>query len=339
MITSPFPNFDYRAASLVDGSTVAACSFCKKAIKRKPECSAHYESLKHKEPGFYQCPFGFTSRSFYWRGELCAATGVIAFPRFNSGEEREMAKRFPETRCTRDDVDKLAKFYADLDAERANALQQQAEVFPQAFHELRKLNAAVLQTAEKEMRSNGESRALKNIMSAAELIRNNFDILEALANVDGMRAMPLDSTINLFDLTYKTRCIYEQRAESRSIILVQLDGDRAIIRGSQKSFPIVPAVLIENAIKYGIKGSRIELSVTARGLGANLTVRNETDGFIDCHRCFDRGTRFSTVVEGSGFGLYLAKQIVDAHGGTIECRKAGKFVYMDVHLPLVDVMR
>ena len=123
------------------------------------------------------------------------------------------------------------------------------------------------------------------------------------------------------------------------ISLHQLDGHRAIIQGSQKSFPLVPAVLIENAIKYGLPGSRVEISVIAKGNLAELTIRNESESFIDCERCFDRGSRYSAKVEGGGFGLYLAKQVVEAHKGTIACRTTGKFVYMTVRLPLFDLMR
>jgi replicative DNA helicase len=79
-------------------------------------------------------------------------------------------------------------------------IQDGTKVLPQAFHELRKLNGAVLQHAEREMRENGESSGLSSIKSAAELMRNNFDILEALSNIEGMRALPSDSTINLYDL-------------------------------------------------------------------------------------------------------------------------------------------
>jgi len=100
---------------------------------------------------------------------------------------------------------------------------------------------------------------------------------------------------------------------------------------------VIPAVLIENAIKFGLEGSRIELRVRAVDHRAVLEVRNQTDGYIDCTRCFERGTRFSSKVEGGGYGLFLAKQIVEAHGGTIWCRKEGKIVTMTVELPLRDV--
>jgi signal transduction histidine kinase len=337
VITSPFPTFDYAIGKLLNGSTVKVCSLCQTALDKKPACRAHYESLKQRPPGFYQCPSGFTSRSFFWGGALQAITGVIAFPRFGSLEESNLAKKYPENKCARSEAEALVEFYRLLDVEKANSLQQQATIFPQAFHELRKLNAAVLQTAEKELREHSESRALKSIMSAAELMRNNFDILEALARVERMSEMPLDSTINLFDLTYKTRCIYEQRATSRGINLVQQNGDRALIRGSQKSFPIVPAVLIENAIKYSVGGTRIDIYIRAEAKHAVLQVLNQTDGYIDPEKCFERGTRFSSTVEGSGFGLFLAKQIVEAHGGKILCQQVGTTVTMRVTLPLLSV--
>jgi len=339
-LPSAYPLYDFGSNELLDGMVTSACGFCRKAIRERKECTEHYARISHEPPGYFECPFGFTTRTFYSHGSLIGFTGVVAHPRFGSDKEREMAKRNPDNKCTRTELDAFAAFFGELDRLRASIAAQQSKVLPQAFHELRKLNGAILQTAEKEMRGlNGETRALKNIRSAAELMRNNFDVLEALANIDAMKAMPMDSTVNVFDLTYKTRCIYEERANTRNIRIVMHDGARAIIRGSQKSFPIVPAVLIENAVKYSIPGTQIDLHVFARNEKAELTVTNRTAGFIDPNTCFVRGTRFSTTVEGGGFGLFLAKQIVEAHSGTITCSAQNGVVEMSVTLPLLEIHR
>jgi signal transduction histidine kinase len=220
---------------------------------------------------------------------------------------------------------------------RADAIQSAAKVLPQAFHELRKLNGAILQHAEKELKSSS-SPALLTIKSAAELMRNNFDILEALSNIEGMRALPLDATINLYDLTYKTKKVFDERAGARRM-QISVKGVRAIVPGSQKSFPIVPAVLIENAIKYGRPGGTIVADVEATTKRAVLTVENESDYQIDQERCFDRGTRFAgEAVEGGGFGLFLAREVVVAHRGTITCRASGGRVGFVVDLPLDRVI-
>lgn len=265
-------------------------------------------------------------------------TGVVAFPRFGTDNERAMAKEYPEVKTSRDEIDHFRGLFSEIQAIHSDTIQKATQVFPQAFHELRKLNAAVLQHAEKEIRDSVGSAGMQTILSAAELMRNNFDILEALSNIEGMRAVPLDATINVYDLVYKTRCVYQERATTRKIDLA-VTGVRAIVRGSQKSFPIVPAVLLENAIKYGRAQTTIRASVTGNDGKMVLLVENESDHPIDSKTCFDRGSRFAgDSVEGGGFGLFLAKEIVLAHRGEIRCEKVGSTVRMMVTLPLEKVI-
>lgn len=268
---------------------------------------------------------------------MWAISGVVAFPRYDTPAERQRAKSHPEIKTTREAIDKICIFFSELENLRAETIVQAAQVLPQAFHELRKLNGAILQHAEKELR-NDERPSLRSIRSAAELVRNNYDILEALSNIDAMKAVPLDATVNLFDLCYKTRSIFLERASARSMYL-EVNGDRAIIRGNQKSFPIVPAVLIENAIKFGLPGTSISIEVsTVPGL-ARIVVANASDFPIDPVHCFDRGVRYAgTKVEGSGFGLFLAREIVDAHRGSLRCEWRAGTIQMIAELPLEKVI-
>jgi signal transduction histidine kinase len=337
MAPSLFPIFDTKSKKLCDGLAVPASDFCKKAIVERSECSEHYRSLEARKEGYYQCPFGFTSRNFFSDGQFWVATGVVAFPRFGTDDERRMAKQFPANKCSREAVEAGIKFIYELEKYRADAVGEAAKVLPQAFHELRKLNGAVLQHAEREIAERGETRSLLSIKSAAELMRNNFDILEALSNIEGMRALPSDSTINVFDLLFKVKRVLQEKATSRGINIA-VTGVRAIIRGSQKSFPIVPAVLLENAIKYGTANRPIRAEVSTKPDKAILTVENESQAYIDPDRCFERGARFSAEVEGGGFGLFLAREIVVSHHGTIRCETANGIVRMVVELPLITVI-
>jgi signal transduction histidine kinase len=337
MFPSQFPLFDLNASKLIDGYTVSACQFCKEAVIKKPECNEHYRSLVKKREGYYQCPFGFTSRTFFFDGQMRIITGVIAYPRFDTDNERRMAKQFPIIKVSREGIDAGVMFFREIEKYRADEIQKAAKVLPQAFHELRKLNGAVLQHAEREIDERGETRSLLSIKSAAELMRNNFDILEALSNIEGMRALPSDATINVFDLVFKMKRVLQEKASDRSIPII-VNGVRAIIRGSQKSFPIVPAVLLENAIKYGRAGKPIRADITTKANQAILSVENESDTFIDTERCFERGARFSNAIEGGGFGLFLAKEIVQCHKGTIRCESGGGIVRMIVELPLLKVI-
>jgi signal transduction histidine kinase len=337
MLPLQFPLFDLKTSSLIDGYAVDACRFCKESVTKKPECKEHYQSLVKKRDGYYQCPFGFTTRTFYFDGQMRVITGVIAFPRFDTDNERRMGKQFPKIKVSREGIDATVRFFRVIEKYRADEIQKAAKVLPQAFHELRKLNGAVLQHAEREIEERGESRSLLSIKSAAELMRNNFDILEALSNIEGMRVLPSDATINVFDLVFKMKRVLQEKAGDRGIHII-VNGVRAIIRGSQKSFPIVPAVLLENAIKYGRAGQAIRADIAAKSNQAVLTVENESDTFIDTDRCFERGARFSDTVEGGGFGLFLAKEIVQCHKGTIRCESMDGVVRMIVELPLLEVI-
>jgi signal transduction histidine kinase len=78
--------------------------------------------------------------------------------------------------------------------------------------------------------------------------------------------------------------------------------------------------------------------VSAVGRFATLRVVNETEHFVDAKKCFERGVRFNSDVEGGGFGLFLAKEIALAHDGEISCRPTQGRVEFTVQLPLVKVI-
>jgi signal transduction histidine kinase len=82
----------------------------------------------------------------------------------------------------------------------------------------------------------------------------------------------------------------------------------------------VASNLIVNAIKYAA-GKPIEVSVQARGKDAVLTVRDQGIGLAadEVDRIFDRFARAAPTRNfgGLGLGLYITRQIVEAHGGSI----------------------
>jgi signal transduction histidine kinase len=79
--------------------------------------------------------------------------------------------------------------------------------------------------------------------------------------------------------------------------------------------------LVTNAIKYG-KGKPIELEVAAAPGRAFVRVIDHGIGVsrADCARIFGRFERAvsSKHYSGLGLGLWIAREIVEAHGGTIE---------------------
>lgn len=96
--------------------------------------------------------------------------------------------------------------------------------------------------------------------------------------------------------------------------------------------------LVSNAAKYGA-GRPIELRVDGDGETARLVVRDQGIGIApeDQARIFERFERAapSRHYRGLGVGLYIARQIVEAHGGSIRVASApGAGSTFTVELPL-----
>jgi signal transduction histidine kinase len=95
--------------------------------------------------------------------------------------------------------------------------------------------------------------------------------------------------------------------------------------------------LLTNASKYG-GGKPIHCQVRAQGDRAVLTIRDEGIGISasDQRRIFDLFERAVSKdeVSGLGLGLYIARRIVEAHGGTIRVEsEPGKGAAFTVELP------
>ena len=96
--------------------------------------------------------------------------------------------------------------------------------------------------------------------------------------------------------------------------------------------------LLTNAMKYG-RGRPIEVIVQPNGAVARLVVRDRGIGIAPDHleRIFERFERAVAPGKfgGMGLGLYITRQIVEAHGGTIGVSSApAKGATFTVELPL-----
>lgn len=82
--------------------------------------------------------------------------------------------------------------------------------------------------------------------------------------------------------------------------------------------------LLDNAVKYGKKGSNITISVRKLGTLVEIAVKDENEIIPDEERTriFERFYRGKNerVKEGIGVGLYLTRQIVEKQGGYVSVR-------------------
>ena len=97
------------------------------------------------------------------------------------------------------------------------------------------------------------------------------------------------------------------------------------------------AGLLTNAIRYG-GGKPVQVVVESSGQEASVSVRDRGIGIApqDQARIFEQFERAvgKQVAPGLGLGLYITRQIVEAHGGRIEVQSSpGEGSAFTVRLP------
>lgn len=111
----------------------------------------------------------------------------------------------------------------------------------------------------------------------------------------------------------------ENRLETR------IESSGNYMRADKDRILQVLIILVDNAIKYSPPGALIEIESVGTGDGVRISVLDNGPGINEEHRekVFERFYQVEDAMHhskpGLGMGLYLAKEIIAAHGGEIWC--------------------
>jgi signal transduction histidine kinase len=108
-------------------------------------------------------------------------------------------------------------------------------------------------------------------------------------------------------------------AEPDRPITVSLPEGPVYAAVDEGQFFQVMANLVDNAFKNSPVTEPVEVSVAADDGAVVVTVTDHGPGIpdIDRQRVFDKFARGRSTTRGTGLGLYICRQIVERHGGTI----------------------
>ena len=165
------------------------------------------------------------------------------------------------------------------------------------------------------------------------------DLLESLLDVSRIATGRLTLSRESFDLVETAREIIGRLAEAakQAGCLLSIDAREAVV-GSWDKLRIEQVLtnLLSNAFKYAA-GSPVEFIVERQADSAIVEVRDRGRGLpvMDMERLFNRFERASPGEYGGlGLGLYVARQVTEAHGGTISGRNIdGDGACFTVRLP------
>jgi two-component system CheB/CheR fusion protein len=134
-----------------------------------------------------------------------------------------------------------------------------------------------------------------------------------------------------------------QPLASTQVIHTTLPESPVIVAGDAHRLEQVLVNLLTNAITYAPETERIDLRLATRDGAALITVEDAGPGIPadDLPHIFDRffhsdsGQSSPGTLSGLGLGLYISREIVSGHGGTIVAQSTlGEGTTFEIRLPL-----
>lgn len=132
-----------------------------------------------------------------------------------------------------------------------------------------------------------------------------------------------------------------ETCEDRATVNYHLNADDHILNADQMHITNVMINLIDNAIKYSKEN--IVLNLASSNIDSGIAISIEDNGIgmsqDDLKHIFEKFYRVPTgnihTIKGFGLGLYYVKNIIEAHGGSINVHsEPGKGTRFDLFIPL-----
>lgn len=150
-----------------------------------------------------------------------------------------------------------------------------------------------------------------------QIKKEEKDILQTVLNVLGQIQCYAEAKEIQFDITFPEKAVCAHDANWLGEALYNI---------------------LENAVKYSDNGGKIEVTVSENEMFMKIRVRDYGLGISEGeeHKIFQRFYRGKLVTTQAGFGigLYLAREIVNLHGGFLIAKRMSPGVSLEVRIPV-----
>jgi len=175
----------------------------------------------------------------------------------------------------------------------------------------------------------------KNCSKLQGLIQDILDF-----NMARARRMPVETS-----LVYLNELIKEVAEDQKTSILARdirldLELESVQVDGNRQQLKVIFDNLLSNAVKFSHDGGKISIRLTVAGQKAFFQINDQGPGIREEERSlvfspFFRGKEAqNSVVKGSGLGLAVTREYVQAHGGGIRLLSGSGGAGFVVELPL-----
>lgn len=143
--------------------------------------------------------------------------------------------------------------------------------------------------------------------------------------------------VNLNMIVDRTVSNYFESAAAKNVEIKSnhLHTDATVVKGEERFLIRALDNIVRNAVRFSESASTIEITLSRQGRNAMVAVRDEGVGIPKEN--LGKIFRLGFTTGGTGRGLYLARRIVHAHGGSIEVTsKQGHGSRFTLRFPLLN---
>jgi signal transduction histidine kinase len=232
-----------------------------------------------------------------------------------------------------DEFGRLAASFEDMTRQLTELDRLKAEFVSVASHELKTPINVILGYAQllkenvygpltEKQRSVAEILE-KQTLTLSKLAQQLLDVSRFEAGSGKLDVRPMELPAFLRNLEESFQVLADQRGIRFGISLH--DGLPATVYWDADRMNEVLGNLLANAFKFTERGGEVELTVLTADRGVQMDVRDSGAGIPPnqvphiFEKFYQADNQASAAGAGTGLGLAIARQIVEAHNGTIEC--------------------
>jgi signal transduction histidine kinase len=248
----------------------------------------------------------------------------------------DLSRRVPEPKVD-DEIARLARTMNEMLGRLQSAADRQRRFVADASHELQSPLAAVRTTLEvglADAEGTDWRTTVNDVLDEQERMERLVQDLLFVARADERLSPVREELVDLDDLVLDEALRVRSRGRVR-VNLASLSGGQ--VAGDADQLLRVIRNLFGNAERHA--RTTVDVGLRTHDSAVELLVSDDGDGIppADRTRVFERFTRLDNARArsegGAGLGLAIAKEIVDAHGGTIAVLDSAHGTRIAVRLP------
>lgn len=315
-MTELFPYFDLMRQEIMPGEVYTPHPFCVKNFGVK--CKDFYNSIMN--PGEFICPFGFST----FVTPSCITNKKIYSSLLIQGKyDKKKIKQHKEQK-NKFFEEELIRLVGICEADQRKLTTLESSTITETslirgiLHEVRRLSREI-ESQRDELISHylaGNVKAtaiIENIYATTQLISKRIDSYELFKNPSAI-TRAFQPNINIYRKFDKARFVIDTQSIKRNIPIHFVGECHLAIEGYE-IFDLLPYIFFDNAVKYTRPGMEVTVKFNPEDRLVEISNIGPMVKKEEINHIFNNSIRgeFCKSFEGSGLGLFMAKQIADLH--------------------------